>query len=188
MKNKIKDKLAELQFWWAKKTIKDGRDFELSVDELGTLVTLLRGQYAGVQFRFGPMTLRESNEAMLDFSTVVVYNPKNVDVLNKNFEKLSSNILRFLLAEAVEDTKYPTDWMAAIKVIDENRKIDTIELDQERGFYEESTPVLEKRVSKRKPRKKVISTDSRIHPEVQQPAKPKRTRARTTGKKRPHRK
>lgn len=178
MLNKIKNRLALMQFWWAEKTIREGRDFEVVNDDLGAAITILKGNFSGVQFRFGPMRFVESRENLLEFNTVVVYNPLKADVLNPKFEKLTSNILRILLKEIVAEKQ----------VIDENRNVDSGELAEERDFYEEVPPVLEERVSKRKSRKKNISADSGSHSEVQQSAKSKRTRNRTSGKKRPVRK
>lgn len=173
----------KLQFWWAKTTIKDGRDFDILMDDRGMLVTILSGKFKGVSFRYSPLTVLD-DEGLVDFSTHVAYNPKGLDVSDPKFAKLTTNILRILLADAIPETAAQKH--EEIQVIDENRDTDTDKLDQERVFHEESTPLLEKRVSKRKPRKKTVSADSGVHPQVQQPAKPKRTRARTTGKKRPH--
>jgi len=173
----------KLEFWWAKKTIRDGRDFELQMDDAGMLVTLISGKFKGVQYRYSPLTVLD-DEGLIDFRTYVEYAPKTADLMDPKFVRLTTNILRILLAEAIPETAVQKH--EEIQVIDENRNTDTNELDQERVFHEESTPLLEKRVSKRKPRKKTVSADSGVHPQVQQPAKPKRTRARTTGKKRPH--
>lgn len=181
MKNKINEYKARLEFWWAKRTLKDGRDFTLSFDDAGLKVTLLTGKFKGVEYRYSPLTVREDDEGLVDFTTLVVYNPENADVSDPAFQKHTSNILRILLADAVGEHEL------SIKeqVIDENRDTDTSELDQERGFHEESSALLEKRVSKRKPRKKVVPADSGVHPQVQQPAKSKRPRARTARKNRP---
>jgi hypothetical protein len=173
----------KLEFWWAKKTIRDGRDFELTMDDAGMLVTLISGKFKGVQYRYSPLTVLD-DEGLIDFRTFVEYAPKTADLMDPRFVRLTTNILRILLAEAIPETAVQKH--EEIQVIDENRNTDTNELDQERVFHEESTPLLEKRVSKRKPRKKTVSADSGVHPKVQQPAKPKRARARTTGKKRPH--
>ena len=183
--SKLKQAWASLEFWWARKKLKDGRDFELQFDELGLLVTVLTGYYASVQFRFANMVVHE--EGLLDFSTVVVYNPQDADVTREDFVKLSNNILRIILDDAVRDTSKlniakPLAEETIEQVIDENRNVDTGELNQERELHEEVSPLLEKRVSKRKPRKKAVPADSGSHSEIQQPAKPKRTRNRTPRK------
>lgn len=178
---KLNEYKAKLEFWWAKKTIKDGRDFEVSMDDVGMLVHLTSGKFKGVKYRYSPLKVLD-DEGLVDFRTYVEYTPKNVDVTDPRFVTLTTMILRILLEEAIPEKEFES------QVIDENRDTDTGEPTQEREFHEESTPLLEKRVSKRKPRKKAVRTDSDLHTEVQQPAKPKRPRARTTGKKRPERK
>jgi hypothetical protein len=179
MLDKLRDKLTILKFWWAEKRIKEGRDYHPSIDELGLLVTILRGEFTGVEFRFGPICVKEdpTGTQLLEFNTVVVYNPTEADVLSKKFEKLTSDILRILLRSAIRETEE--------QVIDENRNVDTGELAQERDIHEEVAPILEERVSKRKSRKKAVSADSGSHSEVQQRPKSKRPSNRNSGKKRP---
>lgn len=179
MISKLQEYKARLEFWWAKRTLKDGRDFALNFDNLGLIVTILTGPFAKVEYRYANILVREDEEGMIDFHTVVRYNPLNADVTHPDFVKLTSNILRIIFQDTMGEHKIDE------QVVNENRNIDTFELDQERDFYEESTPVLEKRVSKRKPRKKTVRTDSGLHSEIQQPAKPKRTRTRTPRTKRP---
>lgn len=180
---KLQEVKSRLEFWWARKTIKDGRDFDLQMDELGMLVTILTGEFKGTQFRYSPLSVREDNEGLVDFATYVEYAPHSADVANPKFTKLTTNILRILLTDAIPETAAQAH--NEVQVTNENRDIDTGESFEERGFYEESTPVLEKRVSKRKPRKKAVRPDNELHSEVQQPAKPKRARARTARAKRP---
>lgn len=182
--NEYKEKLA---FWWAKKTIRDGKEFEVSMDDIGMLVHIISGPFKGVTYRYSPLKVID-DDGLVDFHTYVEYTPKNVDVSDPRFAKLTTAILRILLEQAIPETAAQAKKEIETQVIDENRDTDTGELVEERGFYEESTPLLEKRVSKRKPRKKTVSADSGIHPQVQQPAKPKRARARTSGKKGSNRK
>ena len=180
---KFKEKF---ELWWARKTIKDGRDFEIQMDDVGMQITILTGKFQGVQYRYSPLRVVD-NEGLVDFSTYVEYAPKNVDVGDPRFAKLTTRILRILLEDAIPETAAQAKQEHA-QVIDENRETDTDSIDEGRDFHEESTPLLEKRVSKRKPRTKAISADSVAHPQVQQPAKSKRSKARTTGSKRPNRK
>lgn len=174
---KLNEYASRVQFWWARKTIKDGRDFDLLMDDRGMLVTILTGEFKGTQFRYSPLSVREDDDGLVDFATYVEYAPLSVDISNSKFTKLTTNILRILLQDAIPETSE--------QVMNENRDIDTGESIEERGFYEESTPVLEKRVSKRKSRAKTVRPDSTVHPKVQQPAKPKRTSTRTPRAKRP---
>jgi hypothetical protein len=172
-----------LEFWWAKTTIKDGRDFEIQVDEDGMYISILKGKFRGVRYRYSPLTVLD-DEGLVDFRTIVEYIPENVGELGEDFSKLTTKILRILLSEAIPETINQTK-QEYEQVTNENGNIDTGELTQERDFYEESTPLLEKRVSRRKSRKKVVPTDSGLHPEIQQPAKSKRTGNRTPRAKRP---
>lgn len=180
--NEYKQKLA---FWWARKTIKDGRDYEVSMDDVGMLVHLTSGKFKGVTYRYSPLTVID-DEGLVDFRTYVEYTPKDVDITDPKFVKLTTMILRILLEEAIPETVGQAKREIEAQVNNESRDTDTSESSQEREFYEEDTSVLEKRVSKRKPRKKTVSADSEPYPKVQHPAVKKRGKARSTGKKRPH--
>ena len=183
--NKFKEYKARLEFWWAKRSLVDGRDFELTMDGAGLLVTVLRGKFRGVVYRYGPLSVKEEDEGLIDFQTHILYNPMDglyADLMTGEFRKLTTNILRILLTEAIPETLAQAKYIEE-QVIDENRDTDFSQPLEERDIHEESSPVLEKRVSKRKSRAKAISADSGVHPQVQQPSKPKRARARTKGKK-----
>lgn len=146
----LRNLIARLQFWWATKTLKEGKDFDLElVRDSGVIVTLLRGRYKGIVFTFANMTIQEGG--LLDFTTGVMYNPNNEDVYGTKFNKIASNILRIILRDIVRGSKR--------ELLYEDREIDTSQSDEERDFHEESSPLLEKRVSKRKPRKKAASRD-----------------------------
>ena len=179
---KLNEYKAKLALWWAKKTIKDGRDFEVSMDDLGMLVHLTSGKFKGVTYRYSPLTVID-DEGLVDFRTYVEYTPKDVDITDPKFAKLTTTILRLLLEEAIPETLSQAKQTIEAQVNNESRNTDTDESSQEREFYEEDTSVLEKRVSKRKPRKKTVSADSESHPKVQHPAVKGRSKARTSRKK-----
>lgn len=183
MHSKFQEYKARLQFWWARKVLKDGRDFELSVDENGLIVTIISGKYSGIKFRYANMTMH--TDGLLDFSTVVVYNPKKEDVTLPDFVELTTKIIRIIFADMVEKEPVLNYRKEQAKVIDENRDIDFSQPLEERDIHEEISPILEKRVSKRKPRKKTVSTDTAVYSEVQHPAVKKRTGNRNSRKKRP---
>jgi hypothetical protein len=182
--NKFKQAYARLQFWWVKKTLISDKDFTLSADELEPGETLrieiLRGKFAKVQFSYSDLYLSEDENGLLTFHTRVVYNPSKLNVFTKKFEELTANILRVILIEGIAQSR--SKQQTEQGMTDENRKNDTDELDEERKFHEEKSPLLEKRVSKRKSRAKDVSGDSGVHPDVQQPAKRKRTKAATRSK------
>lgn len=182
---KMNERIEKLKFWWARKTIKDGKTFDLSMDDVGMRVRILRGKFRGVEYRYSPLRVI-SDDGLVDFSTYVEYTPKNVDVSDPKFAQLTTTILRILLEEAIPETASQAQKVIEQQVIDEDRNTDTGELIEERNIHEESSALLEKRVSRRKPRKKAISANTESHTEIQQPAVKKRGKARSTGKKRPH--
>ena len=175
MINYILNKYAALQFWWVKKTLKLDRDFKFNFEDsspLGFSVTILRGKCEDTEIMFSDIRVDEINGVgQLNFNTVLLKNPKNLDEKDSALVRLSSNIMRLVLTNSIEMVEK-----------NEIRKTDPYELDEERELYAESDPVSEKRVSKRKSRAKDVSGDSGVHPDVQQPAKRKRTKAATRSK------
>jgi len=169
---------ATFQFWFATKRFRKGRDYVVHRDEDDIVfVEILRGKYKGIKLTFGGIKLSEfSGLGAVDFHTYVLYNPNNVDITAKRFVRLTSNILRVLLLEVVRED------------VNETRETDTVESDEERGIREESTPVLERRVSRGESRKESISGDSELRPEIQQTSKRKSSRTSTARKIRPNRK
>jgi hypothetical protein len=174
---------TRLEWWWATRTIKEGEDFicrpashypDTPPDTF--LVEVMTGKYKGVVMRFGNIYMRE--DEILDFDTQVLYNPESASVETKRFVRYASNVMRIMLHVAVREAE---------KILDESRTTDTTEPHEERAFHEEDTSLLEARVSKRKSRKKVVSGDGTIHPEIQQPTKPKRTKTPAKRKKQPNR-
>ena len=141
-------KLAAFQFWLATKRFKVDRDYviERGVEDI-IRIRILRGKFTGVAFIFHNIRLGVHDEAILDFETHIQENPHNADLASPKFNKLISNIFRSLLREVLHETgrNYPS------------------ESDQEREFYEESDPVLEKRILRRESRQKAIRTDTESH-------------------------
>ena len=200
----VSNLVAKLSFWWASKTLIEGKNF--SVDNTG-IITILKGRFEGVQFRYDNLRLKEEEENHLDFNTVIV-NPSTeceLDyVTNEQFIKLSSNILRVIFHNLMKtsdeenkglpiesDLQYsPYDYPDMIyneksETLNEDRNYNTPEFIDERDFYEKVDPVLEKRVSKRKPGKKAIRSNSGSHSKIQQSSNQKRPSSRTPRKKRP---
>ena len=173
----LQSEWATFRFWLATKLFRKGRDYLVHKDENDiALVEIIRGKFKGVKFAFGAIHLTENGDVgTLEFRTFVLYNPNDADITSKKFNQITSNILRVLLLEVAREK------------VNETRETDTVESDEERGIREESTPVLERRVSRGESRKESISGDSELHPQVQQTAKPKRSRTRTARKIRPNR-
>lgn len=175
--------LARLDFWWAKKTIKEGRDFgynnEYWRDSGALVIEVLKRPYDGVIVELSEFTVAEENgNGRIDFTTRVLYNKDEVNVSTKAFNKLITNIVRIVLIDSIEQVN-------AKELYNEDRDDDIVELDEERTVSTEVSAVPEKRVSKRKPRKKTVSRDSSVLPKVQQPTKRKRPKTTTGRKKRP---
>ena len=144
-------RVAAFQFWLATKRIKVDRDYviERGYDDI-IKIRILRGKFTGVAFLFHNIRLGVHDEAILDFETYIQENPHNADLASPKFNKLVGNIFRSLLREVLHET---------------GRNY-TSEPDEEREFYEESSPVLEKRILRRKSRAKAVRPDSESHNSV----------------------
>jgi len=144
----ILDKIASVQFWWVSKTLKEDRDYKFCLDDnYGDrfIVEILTGKYKGVRVEYSKLKVGElpGGGASLDFDTLVVMNPSNVNVTTKKFARKTSDIIRLILINSM-------------KVSNESREPDSVELDEERTIREEDPPVRKARVSNRKPRKKAV--------------------------------
>lgn len=141
-------RIAAFQFWLATKRFKVDRDYviERGYDDI-IKIRILKGKFTGVAFIFHNIRLGVNDEAILDFETYIQENPHNADLASPKFNKLVGNIFRSLLREVLHETgrNYPS------------------EPDEEREFYEESSPLLEKRILRRKSRKEAIRPDSESH-------------------------
>lgn len=129
-------KWASFRFWLASKRLVPNKHYVIQRGENDRVhIEMLRGKYRGVKFTFDNIQLNE-NEPLIEFITIVKENPNWVDISSKRFDRLCSNIFRALLREVLHETG--TSY--------------TFEFDEEREFYEESSPLLEKRILRRKSR------------------------------------
>lgn len=179
----LNELLARLDFWWAKQTIKEGRDFgynnEYFRDSGSLVIEVLKAPYEGVIVELSEFRVAEENgNGRIDFTTRVLYNTNEADVSSKQFNNLITKIVRIVLIDSVEKVD-------AKDLYNEDRNNDIVELDEERPVSTEVAAVPKKRVSKRKPRKKTVSRDTEILPKVQQPTKRKRPKSPTGRQKRP---
>jgi hypothetical protein len=174
---------ARINFWWAKKSLVEDRDFKIDLDaseyNRGIVVTFLTGKFQGVKVEYSHLRLRENdNNGSLDFTTRVLENPTKFNLENnKAFVRLVTNAMRVLVLNCV---RRETD--------NEHRADDTSESDEERKFYEEDTSVLEERVSKRASAEDSFAGNAEVHQPVQPVAKRKRSKTVNSGKVRPQRK
>jgi hypothetical protein len=174
----LRNKWATLRFWIANKRLQEGRDYKIDLEEDYLKVKFLNGKYKDVEFTFGGLELQDEGDVgTLDFHTYVLHNPHDVDITGRGFANATSNILRALLTQTLEE-----------KVLNEVGENDSAESDEERGIREEVPPVLERRISKRESREEGVSGDSGSRSEVQQATKRKRGKARVARKIRPNRK
>lgn len=174
--------LARIEFWWAKKTIVENRDYTYDSDFIrsdGTFVVeLLRHPWENVIVQLGGFRVDEVNgNGRIDFTTRILYNINDADVTSKQFNKFVTDIVRIILINSVEK-------IDAKDLYDEDGNANIVESNEERSVSEEVAAVPEKRVPKRKPRKKTVSRDTKILPKVQQPTKSKRTKSSSGRQKR----
>jgi len=143
--------VASFRFWLAQKRFKVHRDYNIQRAANDTiLVEIIRGKYANVKFTYDDIKLNEF-EPLVEFKTLILENPNGVDLTENKFLRIANNIFRSLIRE----------------VLHEARTLDTAEPDEEREFYEESSPLLEKRILRRESRSKAIRPDSESHNKVQ---------------------
>lgn len=153
---------ASLQFWYAKHFIKMERDYTIAYDfarepnEQVISVKILR-KYPGVIVEL--FDFQSDDAGKVSFDVAVIFNPNNVGVDSKRFKKYLDAIVRSILISAIEDAKNNG-------VMDEDGNTDIVESDSERAVHEEGSPVSEKRVSNRKPRKKGVRGNKGVRPKV----------------------
>ena len=162
---------ASFRFWLATKRFRKDRDYIIVRGKDDSIyIEILRGKYKNIVFTFDNIQIiDDENGGCINFVTVVRSNPEWRDITSKGFRKIVDNIFRALIRD----------------IQHEAGKADTTEPDQERDFYEESSPVLEKRILHGESRKKTLSADSNPYSDVQQAPKRKRVRSGTARKNRP---
>ena len=153
---------ASLQFWYAKHFIKMERDYTIAYDFARensdhTSIKILR-KYPGVIFEL--FDLKSDDDGEVSFETTVIFNPNNAGIDSERFKKYLDSIVRNILISAIEEH------IKNNGVVNEDGNIDIVESDSERAVHEEGSSVYEKRVSDRKPRKKGVRGNKRVHPKV----------------------
>jgi hypothetical protein len=153
----MRELLAKLQIWYVKKCFKHGRDYEfyLDLNDVEAYAVKLLRKYPDTIVEFKNVTAGEDGALSFDF--VVVANPKLHNTKSKRFQNFTSNVMRSIIFTAIDNFE---------RNIDDHRATNPDQLDQERTIHEESDPVLEARVSERKPRKKAVRRNKKLHTEV----------------------
>ena len=158
MKSKIQNLIAKFEFWYAKKFIKLDKHYTFFLDlngEPGSFAIKYLKKYDGVIVEFSNVTV--SDEGLLNFDFDVISNVNNCNIKSKGFERFTQNVMRSMIYNAVKNLE---------KDLNENGKLDLVELDSERNIHEEGFTVSEERVSDRKPRKKTIRANKGVRPKV----------------------
>lgn len=158
MKSKIQNLIAKFEFWYAKKFIKLDKHYTFFFDlngEPGSFAIKYLKKYDGVIVEFSNVTV--SDEGLLNFDFDVISNVNNCNIKSKGFERFTQNVMRSMIYNAVKNLE---------KDLNENGKLDLVELDSERNIHEEGFTVSEERVSDRKPRKKTIRANKGVRSKV----------------------
>ena len=167
MMSKIQDLIAKYEFWYAKKFIKLDKHYTFFLDlngAPGSFAVKFLGKYDGVIVEFNNVRITENNQLTFDYD--IISNVNNVNTKSKSFARFTSHVMRNMIYGSIQNH---------LKEENENRNTDLVESDSERSVHEEVIAVPEERVSNRKPRKKTIRANQRVHSEVQQFAASRRT-------------
>jgi hypothetical protein len=156
--NNLRDLKARFDFWYVKNFFKLDKQYTFMVDiaQPNAIAVRLLKKYDGVIVEYSNIEM--SDDAQMSFDFNVIANPNLCNVESKAFKKFTGDVMRSILLIAFEDAK---------KVNDENRNSDLVKFDAQRNVYEESVAVSEERVSNRKPRKKAVRRNQKVHPTVQ---------------------
>ena len=152
----IEDLKAKFEFWRARK-IKLGEhyDFFYNVGDPGTTAVKLLKKYPGVIVEISDIVMKTDNEMSYDIA--VIANPNLCDVDSKKFKDYTGMIFRSIILNALEN---------AVKEYNENGNLDSLKSHSQRVLHEEVTPISEDGVPDRKPRKKTVRRNKKLHPKV----------------------
>jgi hypothetical protein len=154
----LENLIAKLEFWYVKKFFKIDKQYTFFVDlngPPGSFAVKLLGKYEGVIVEFTDVKVGDDNLMTFDYD--IISNVNNKNVKSKSFQRFTSNVMRSILMSAIDN---------AVKEDNENRNTDLVQSDEERSLYEEDASILEERVPDRKPRKKTIRGNKRVHSKV----------------------
>ncbi len=158
MMSNLLNLLAKLEFWYARKFIKLDKHYTFFLDlngDPGSFAIKYLKKYDGVIVEFNNVKVGDDGQLTFDYD--IISNLNNCDVKSKSFARFTSNVMRNILTSALENV---------MKEPNENRELDLVESDSERDIHEEGAAVPEERISDRKPRKKTLRANKRIHPKV----------------------
>jgi hypothetical protein len=156
-KKMLDDLIANVRFWYSKKTIKVNVHYEFMLDMSNTQAMTIRilKKFPGVIAEYSNIHMSSDTQMSYDFN--VIANPNLCNVESKRFKNFTSDIFRNIIYSSVEHAKEQN----------ENRNTDLVKSDAQRTVHEESVAVSEERVPERKPRKKAVRRNQKVHPTVQ---------------------
>ena len=161
--NKLADLKAKLEFWYVKNFFKLDKHWtfflDLNRDNTNSFAVKILKKYPDTIIEFSDIHMKENGEMSFDFN--VIANPRLHKTESDGFKRFTANIMRSMILHSVESLE---------KEVNENRNIDLVKSDTQRTIYEESVAVSEERVPDRKPRKKTVRRNKKVHSEVQHSA------------------
>ena len=154
----LEDMIANLRFWYSKKTIKVNVHYEFMLDMSNTDAMTIRilKKFPNVIAEYSNIHMSSDTQMTYDFN--VITNPNLCNVESERFKNFTSDIFRNIIYSSVEFAKEQN----------ENRNTDSLQSDSERAIHEEVSTVFEERIPERKPRKKTVRRNKKVHSEVQQ--------------------
>jgi hypothetical protein len=148
--------LAKFEFWSARKIqLNKHYEFMLDISQPESMAVRILKKYPGVIIEFSKINMETENNISYNFD--IIANPNLCDVESNRFKRYTSAIFRSIILNSIEN---------AVKEKDENRNSDTFEFGEERAIHEEGAAVPKARVSNRKPRKKAVRRNKKVHPQV----------------------
>ena len=151
--------IARFEFWFAKRFIKLDKHYTFFVDlngQEGSFAIKYLKKYNGVIVEFANVKI-SGDDGQLTFDYDVIANPNNHNTKSSSFIRFTSNVMRNILYNAIEN---------GMREENENRNIDPVKSNAQREVYEESVAVSEERVPERKPRKKAVRRNKTVHTQV----------------------
>jgi len=147
---------AKYEFWRARK-LKLGKhyDFFFDLSNPQAIAVKILKKYPGVIVEYSEIHMSTDQDMSFDFN--VIANPNLCDTESNRFKRYTSAIFRSIILRSVEH---------AVKEENENRNANSLKSNSQRSVHEEDTAVFEERVPDRKPRKKAIRGNKKLHSQV----------------------
>jgi hypothetical protein len=147
---------AKYEFWRARK-LKLGKhyDFFFNLSNQQAIAVKILKKYPGVIVEYSEIHMSTDQDMSFDFN--VIANPNLCDTESNRFKRYTSAIFRNIILRSIEN---------AVKEENENRNANSIKSNPQRSVHEEDLTVFEERVPDRKPRKKAIRGNKKLHSQV----------------------